>query len=88
MSYIIEATVKSQKGTCSFGHKVGDKIIFDGKSVQGDICYSALMGFLPSVYAIRYGAKFPWAQDKDAIVSACPDGENPVEFEIRRIRST
>ena len=27
MPYIVEVTVKSQKGTCAFGHKVGDKII-------------------------------------------------------------
>ena len=47
MPYIVEVTVKSQKGTYAFGHKVGDKIIFDGKSIKGDICYSALMVLLP-----------------------------------------
>ena len=65
----------------AFGHKVGDKIIFDGKSIKGDICYSALM--VLKVYAMRYGAEFPWA--KDVIFNACPDHENPVVFEIRRI---
>ena len=86
MSSIIEVTVKSQKGTCAFGHKVGDKIVFDGKSVKGDICYSALMVLLPKVYAMRYGSEFPWAEDKDVIFNACPDAENPVVFKIRRIR--
>ena len=56
------------------------------KSIKGDICYSALMVLLPKVYAMRYGAEFPWAKDKDVIFNACPDHENPVVFEIRRIR--
>jgi len=83
---IIEVTVKSQKGKCNFGHKVGDKITFDGKSVKGDICYSALTVLLPKVFAMRYDVEFPWAEDKDVIFNACPDAENPVVFEIRRIR--
>ena len=58
MPYIVEVTVKSQRGTCAFGHKVGDKIVFDGKSIKGDICYSALMVLLPKVYAVRYGTEF------------------------------
>lgn len=82
---IVEVTVKSQKGTCAFGHKVGDRIVFDGKSIKGDICYSALMVLLPKVYAMLYGAEFPWAEDKNVIYNACPDPENPVVFEIRRI---
>lgn len=82
----VEVKVVSQKGKCAFGHKVGNKIVFDGRSVKGDICYSALMVVLPKVYAMRYGVEFPWSQDKDVIVNACPDAENPVVFEIRRIR--
>jgi len=86
MPYTVEVTVNSQKGTCSFGHRIGDKIVFNGKSVRGTICYSALMVLLPKVYAMRYGAEFPWAEDKDTIFNACPDAENPVVFKIRRIR--
>ena len=79
-------TVKKQEGKCAFGHKVGDKIVFDGKSVKGNICYSALMVLLPKVYAMRYDAIFPWAKDKSVICNVCPDPENPVVFEIRRLR--
>lgn len=86
MPYVIEVTVKNQKGKCALGHKVGDKIVFDGRSVRGDICYSALMVLLPKIYAMRYGAEFPWSEDGDTIFNACPDPENPVVFEIRRIR--
>ena len=64
---VVEVTVVDQKGKCAVGHKVGDKIVFDGKSVKGDICYSALTVLLPKVYAMRYGAEFPWAKDKDVL---------------------
>jgi uncharacterized repeat protein (TIGR04076 family) len=82
----VEVTVKSQKGKCNFGHRVGDKVVFNGRTIQGDICYSALMVLLPKVYAMRFGADFPWAEDKDVIFNACPDAENPVVFEIRRLK--
>jgi len=86
MPYDVKVTVKGVKGTCDFGHKVGDVIHFDGKAIKGNICYSALMVLLPKIYSMRYGAEFPWAKDRDAISNACPDPENPVVFEIRRIK--
>jgi len=83
---IVEVNVKSVKRKCGFGHRVGDKIVFDGKSVKGNICYGALMVVLPNVYAMQYGVEFPWAENKDVICNACPDAENPVVFEIKRLR--
>jgi uncharacterized repeat protein (TIGR04076 family) len=82
----VEVIVKSQKGKCAFGHKEGDKIIFDGRSVKGDICYSALMVLLPKIYALRYGVEFPWSENKDVVINACPDADNPVVFEIKRMK--
>ena len=35
---------------------------------------------------MRYDASFPWAQDKDVVLNACPDVENPVFFEIGRVK--
>ena len=85
--YMIVAKVISQKGICEFGHKVGDTVVFDGETMEGRVCLSALYSFLPKVFAMRYGADFPWLQgDKDAATHACPDAYNPVVFEIRRIR--
>jgi uncharacterized repeat protein (TIGR04076 family) len=60
---IVEVTVKSQSGKCGFGHKVGDRTVFDG-SIKGDICYSALTVLLPKVFAMRYDASFPWSRTK------------------------
>ena len=58
----VEVTVKSQKGKRAFGHRVGDRVFFDGRSVKGEVCYSALVVLLSKVFAIRYGAEFPWSK--------------------------
>ena len=84
--FAIEARVIRQEGRCGFGHEVGDVIAFDGRTIQGKICLHALHSFLPKVYAMRYGAHFPWLEDPDVSISACPDAKNPCVFEIRRIR--
>ncbi len=86
--YKVIATVKSVKGHCAFGHQVGDQVVFDGETVQGRICLSALYSLLPKVFAMRYGADFPWLEDKDVATHACPDAFNPVVFEIRRVKET
>jgi uncharacterized repeat protein (TIGR04076 family) len=83
---VVEVTVKSQKGKCHFGHKVGDKIIFNGRTIKGPICYSALAAILPRIYAMRFNAEFPWEEDKNVVYGVCLDHKNPVVFEIRRTK--
>jgi len=82
--YDVEVIVKSIQGRCDYPHKIGDAIYFDGKTIRGNICYTALMALLPKIYALRFGAEFPWAGD--ALTSACSGGDNRVIFEIKRIR--
>lgn len=84
--YKFEVMVKSIKGKCFFGHKVGDKIYFDCRSIKGEICYDALLSLLPYINAMRYGMDYPWAENKDIIPVACPDPDNLVVFEIKRIK--
>ena len=83
--YDVEVTIKSVKGKCPFNYKVGDKVYFDGRIIRGEICYSALLGIFPNVYAWRYGGEFTWGE-KDSYCQVCPDPENIVTFEVRRIR--
>lgn len=84
--YTVIVTVISQQGHCAFGHQVGDRVVLDGRRVQGEICLHALYSFLPKVFAMRYGARFPWLKDPDVATHACPDAYNPVVFEIRRMK--
>jgi uncharacterized repeat protein (TIGR04076 family) len=84
--YKVQLTVIDQRGTCSFGHKVGDVITFTERGIEGEICFSALYSVLPKVMAMRYGAEFPWLKDRDVATHACPDAYNPLVVEVRRIR--
>ena len=83
----IAVKVIRQEGDCGAGHQVGDEVIFDGLTVQGKICIHALYSLLPKVFAMAYGAQFPWLQDPDVATHACPDAWNPVVFEVKRIRN-
>ncbi|MGD8463833.1 MAG: TIGR04076 family protein [Anaerolineae bacterium] len=85
--YTIIARVIKQEGHCIAGHQVGDQVVFDGATVQGKVCIHALYSFLPKVFAMRYGAEFPWTEESDVTTHACPDAWNPVVFELRRVRS-
>jgi uncharacterized repeat protein (TIGR04076 family) len=85
--FTIVARVIRQEGHCGAGHKVGDEVTFDGLTVQGKVCIHALYSLLPKVFAMRYGATFPWLADPDVATHACPDAANPVVFEIRRVRA-
>ena len=78
----VTAKVQSVKGSC--WHKVGDSVTITETGVEGKICLHALYSLLPKAFAMMYGAHFPWLQDQDVAVHACPDPNNPVVFEITR----
>lgn len=82
----VELKVIEQRGTCEFGHEVGDRIVFDARKVIGEICPTALASIIPTVYALQFGIEFPWARDNGAVTYACPDADNPVIFQLRRVR--
>lgn len=82
----VEPKVKSLKGTCSLGHRVGDVVKFTETGVEGKICIHALYSMIPGVFAMMFEAQFPWLEDPDKKTHACPDAFNPVVFEITRIR--
>lgn len=84
-SYNVSIKVKSQKGHCEAGHKVGDQWLVGEKTPEG-ICLFAFASLLPFITPLMYGGAFPWDKDPDVTTVACPDPDNPVVFEIRRIR--
>jgi len=85
-SYPVRITVASQQGKCAAGHKVGDTWLVEENLTPGGVCLGAFNAIAPNMRVMRFGGQFPWSQDKDATVVACPDGENPVIFEVRRQR--
>ncbi|MCK4368758.1 MAG: TIGR04076 family protein [Dehalococcoidales bacterium] len=81
----VRIKVVSQKGTCEAGHKVGDEWVIDGKTPEG-LCLGAFNNLPPSLQVLMYGGSFPWEKDPDVTTIACPDAQNPVVFELRRLR--
>jgi uncharacterized repeat protein (TIGR04076 family) len=81
----VKIKVISQKGTCSMNHTVGDEILITESGIEGKICLHALYSILPKAFAILYGAKFPWLSNDENPKHACPDGDNPVIFELEKI---
>ena len=83
--YAVAIKVISQKGTCAAEHKVGDEWVVKNKTPEG-ICLSAFSALFPSIRTLMFGGSFPWSSDPDVARPACPDAENPVVFELRRLR--
>ena len=83
----IEIKLVEAHGTCVAGHKVGDTFVVPGDTVRfscDGLCIHALYSMLPKIFAMRYGARFPWARSDDtAVTHACPDAASPHTFELR-----
>jgi len=84
--YVVKISIKAVKGECIAGHKVGDNWLIEGGKTVGGICMGAWTAIYPYVRALADGAEFHWAKDKDVVSLACPDAQNPVVFELRRLR--
>jgi uncharacterized repeat protein (TIGR04076 family) len=83
--YDVIVEVVSQNGHCALGHKVGDQWTI-GQMTPAGIYYSAYNAIHPNVQILMFGGVFPWARDPDTTRVACPDGQNPVIFELRRVK--
>ena len=87
--YDVAIKVMTQKGTCTAGHKVGDEWVIRGKDNKAPegICLPALTALYPFVRPLMFGASFSWANTPDSAQVACPDADNPVVFELRRLQN-
>ena len=82
--------VRILKEGCAAGHKLGDTYRIGIRIEDAGLCWFALASLIPYISLFRYGGQLPsWApgsEDPDAVVVECPDPENPVHFEVRRMR--
>ena len=86
----VRVRVISQEGHCSAGQRVGDEVVFDWDTheIEGQVCLHALYSMMPKIYALAHGADVAFAVNKEgANVArhACPDGYNPVIYELELI---
>jgi uncharacterized repeat protein (TIGR04076 family) len=83
-NYDVRIKIVSLKGHCGAGHKVGDEWLVTSKTPEG-ICLSAFNSLIPYLRTLQFGGTFPWGNDPDSSLVACPDAANPVVFELRRM---
>lgn len=86
IGYRVVGTIKSVKGFCTAGHKVGDQIELSGHD-SGGLCGFFYHDIFPYVIMLQFGGAFPpdWG-DQDLIVLECMDKANAVTIELKRIR--
>ena len=86
LGYRVVGTIKAVKGTCSAGHKVGDKLELSGHNTAG-LCGFFYHDIYPYLIMLQFGGSFPaeWG-DQDVVELDCMDKWNLVTLELRRIR--
>ena len=81
----IIAKVISQKGACEAGHKVGDEFVIAPLKTPAGMCPWSFVTLFPFAEPLQFGGTFPWEKDPSKARVACPDADNPVVFELRRV---
>lgn len=83
--YKVQVTIKSIEGECPQGLQVGQSWLIDGKTPAG-MCMAAYNSISPTLRLFRFGGEYPWDKDKDITYLSCPDPDNKIIYEIRRLR--
>jgi uncharacterized repeat protein (TIGR04076 family) len=73
------------KGFCPYGLQPGDCWFVDSEETPARFCSWALISIWPFVSVMRFGGTLPWEENKDTATACCPDPNNPVIFEIKRL---
>ena len=87
LGYKIIGFVKNVKGTCSAGHRTGDKINLSGYD-SGGLCGFFYHDIFPYIIMLQFGGAFPsdWGSDPDIVELECVDKINTVTIELRRVK--
>jgi len=80
----VVATIKAVKGTCSWGHQVGDTCEVSAHDTAG-LCGFLYHDIFPYVVMLQFGGGFPetWG-GPDKVELECMDRWNAVKIELRR----
>ena len=82
LGYRVIGTVKSVKGKCGWGHKVGDRIELSGHNTGG-LCGFFYHDIFPIITMLQFGGQYPWGEPDRAELE-CMDRTNAVTIELRR----
>lgn len=71
----LKLTVTENRGYCYHGYNVGDVFIFeDFTHPPKHFCAGILHSVFPCLYALTFGAVFPFRENQKSIETYCPDG--------------
>ncbi|MBT3363002.1 MAG: TIGR04076 family protein [Chloroflexi bacterium] len=87
MFYDVTVKIISAKGHCTAGHKVGEEWVV-GPHTPAGICVAAFNSLIPTIRVLRYNGFYGSESGPNTTqhTIACQDGDNPVIFEVKRIR--
>ena len=79
-------TIKEVKGSCSAGHKVGDRLELSGYT-SGGLCGFFYHDIFPYIIMLQFGGGFPAEYGSpDVVEMECVDRVNAVKIELRRMK--
>lgn len=71
----LKLTVNTVEGDCYHGYKKGDEIILeDFTHPPKHFCLGLAHALFPCIYALSFGARFPFMENQRSIFVTCPDG--------------
>lgn len=71
----LKLTVNKVNGHCYHGYKFGDEIILeDFTHPPQHFCLGLAHALFPCIYALSFGARFPFMDNQRSIFVTCPDG--------------
>jgi len=69
---VVATIVKiTNKGRCTFGHRVGEKFEFSEMGCDKPMCIYAQQALMPAVEVLLHGGQFPWKRRKGAVFWGC-----------------
>ncbi len=77
----LKLTVTKVEGECYHGYKLGDEIILEDFTHPPQyFCLGLAHALFPVIYALSFGAQFPFRENQKSLLVTCPDG-GKLEFQ-------
>ncbi len=82
----VVGTIKSVKGSCNWGHKVGDQLELSAHNTAG-LCGFFYHDIFPYIVMLQFGGGYPaeWG-DPNVVQLECMDRMNAVRIELARVQ--
>lgn len=80
----VQCTITGIKGSCGWGHKVGEQFEISGHDTAG-MCGFFYHDIFPQIIMLQFGGSYPWGDNKDVVRVECLDRVNCVQVELKRL---